>query len=171
MRLPDEPGRMGGVVKRHYGFVVARIAPNWTIASVHLSAFDEGAQTRRRQLADLIAWAVAEHAHGRRVVIGGDFNYLLVDTQFPHTTAERYLFWVHAFPRDLLPEGWSIAADPTTPSNRTNNQPYVEGQNYRSVIDGFLLSPGLEAVEVRGVELGFRNSDHQPVRLRVRAHE
>lgn len=169
VRLPDEPGRMGGVVKRRYGFIVARIAPDWTIASVHLSAFDEGAQTRRRQLAALMAWGEAEHARGRRVVIGGDFNYLLTDIDFPHTTAHEHLFWVHAFPREALPAGWRIAADADTPSNRTNNQPYREGENFRSVIDGFILSPGVELVAAEGVELGFRHSDHQPVRLRVRA--
>ena len=169
VRLTDEPGRMAGVVKRHYGVVVARVAPDWTFASVHLSAFDEGAQTRRRQLAELLDWAQAEHARGRRVVIGGDFNYLLTETSFPHTTADEHLFWVHAFPREALPAGWTIAADPATPSNRTNQQPYVEGVNYRSVIDGFVVSPGVEVLEVRGVDLGFLHSDHQPVRLRIRA--
>lgn len=169
VRLTDEPGRMAGLVKRRYGFVVARIAPDWTIASVHLSAFDEGAATRRVQLSELLAWAQAEHAAGRRVIIGGDFNYLLTETSFPHTTAEEHLFWVHDFPREHLPEGWRIAADPATPSNRTNNQPYVEGENFRSVIDGFLVSPGVEIVAVNGVDLGFSHADHQPVRLTVRA--
>ncbi len=168
VRLPDEPNRMAGVVMRHYGLVVARIAPAWTIVSLHLSAFDEGAQTRRRQLAALMDFAEREHASGRSVVLGGDFNYLLVDTAFPHTTAQEHLFWVHEFPDEALPAGWRIAADAATPSNRTNNQPYVEGENYRSVIDGFVLSPDLEALEVSGVPLGFAHSDHQPVRLRVR---
>ncbi|MGE0830187.1 MAG: endonuclease/exonuclease/phosphatase family protein, partial [Hyphomonadaceae bacterium] len=76
-RLPDEPTRMGGLVKRRYGFVVARAAPNWTVVSVHLSAFDEGAATRRRQLAALMDFAAREHARGRSVVLGGDFNYIL----------------------------------------------------------------------------------------------
>ncbi|MGE0046361.1 MAG: endonuclease/exonuclease/phosphatase family protein [Hyphomonadaceae bacterium] len=168
VRLPDEPNRMGGVVLRRYGLVVARIAPAWTIVSLHLSAFDEGAQTRRTQLTALMDFAQREHASGRSVVLGGDFNYLLAQTDFPHTTAQEHLFWVHDFPQDALPEGWRIAADATTPSNRTNNQPYVEGENYRSVIDGFVISPDLEAVEVQGIALGFAHADHQPVRLRVR---
>lgn len=158
-------------VRRRYASPFIRLAgdQNWTVASVHLAAFDEDAAVRTRQLHDLMAWAESEYASGRRVVIGGDWNFQIAETDFPHTTDERFLFWLFPFPQDALPEGWRIAADGAIPSVRTNHKPYVQGENYVTTIDGFIVSPNVEVVEVHGYDLGFEHTDHQPVRLRVRA--
>ncbi|MBC7769560.1 MAG: hypothetical protein H7124_12315 [Phycisphaerales bacterium] len=167
--LPAEDGGFIGV-RRRYASPLVRLAgdENWTIVSVHLAAFDEDASVRTSQLRDLMAWAQAEYARGRRVVIGGDWNLQLAATDFPHTTDERHLFWLFPFPDDALPEGWRIAADATIPSVRTNHQPYAPGDNYVTTIDGFVVSPNVEVLSVTGFDLGFAHSDHQPVRLRVR---
>ena len=114
-------------------------------------------------------WAEREYESGRHVVIGGDFNLELVETRFPNTTERKYLFWVHRFPDEGLPAGWRIAADPGTPSVRTNERPYRRGENYTTVIDGFIVSPNVAVESVQGVDLDFQNADHNPVRVRVRA--
>jgi endonuclease/exonuclease/phosphatase family metal-dependent hydrolase len=144
---------------------------NWTIASVHLAAFDEDAAVRTRQLRELMAWAQAEYESGRRVVIGGDWNFQLAETNFPNTTDARFLFWLFPFPQDALPPGWRIAADASIPSVRTNYQAYVPGENYVTTIDGFIVSPNVAVESVHGFDLGFAHTDHQPVRVRVRAIE
>lgn len=170
--LPADGDPYAGALRRRYAALVSRVeGPQgcWTFVNVHTSAFDEGAALRRRQISALFERAQAEERLGRRVVIGGDFNMRLSDTDFPHDTEERFLFWVHDFPHDLLPEGWRLASDATTPSVRTNERPYRAGHNYTTVIDGFLLSPGVELVTVHGVDMGFRNSDHQPVRAVLKA--
>jgi hypothetical protein len=118
-----------------------------------------------------LAWAEGEYAAGRRVVIGGDWNFQLMETDFPHTTEERFLFWLFPFPQDALPEGWRIAADAGVPSVRTNHKPYVAGENYVTTIDGFIVSPNVAVESVEGFDLGFQHTDHQPVRIRVRAIE
>ncbi len=170
--LPAEDASIFGV-KRRYASVVARIpmegGGGWTIASVHLAAFDEDAAVRTRQLRELLAWAEQEYQRGQFVVLGGDWNLQLAETAFPHTTDERFLFWLFPFPADVLPEGWRIAADANVPSVRTNHQPYVAGDNYVTSIDGFIVSPNVDIRNVAGVDLGFEHSDHQPVHLRVRA--
>lgn len=168
--LPAEDSGIFGV-RRRYASPFIRLAgdDNWTIASVHLAAFDEDAAVRTRQLRELMAWAEAEYASGRRVVIGGDWNFQIAETDFPHTTDERFLFWLFPFPQDALPEGWRIAADARIPSVRTNHKPYVAGENYVTTIDGFIVSPNVEVIDVHGYDLGFEHTDHQPVRLRVRA--
>jgi endonuclease/exonuclease/phosphatase family metal-dependent hydrolase len=170
--LPAEDDGLFGV-RRRYASPLVRLAgdANWTIASVHLAAFDEDAQVRTRQLRELMAWAGREYAEGRHVVIGGDWNFQLMDTDFPHTTEERFLFWLFPFPQDALPAGWRIAADTAIPSVRTNHKPYVAGENYVTTIDGFIVSPNVAVESVQGFDLGFRHSDHQPVRIRVRAIE
>ncbi|UPT64070.1 MAG: hypothetical protein M0D54_05870 [Hyphomonadaceae bacterium JAD_PAG50586_4] len=40
-----------------------------------------------------------------------------------------------------------------------------------TTIDGFVVSPNVAVESVRGFDLGFEHTDHQPVRLRVRAIE
>jgi endonuclease/exonuclease/phosphatase family metal-dependent hydrolase len=168
--LPAEDAGIFGV-RRRYASPYVRLAgdANWTIASVHLAAFDEDAAVRTRQLRELLVWAQREYQSGRRVVIGGDWNLQLVETDFPNTTEERHLFWLFPFPPDALPEGWRIAADAAIPSVRTNYMQYVPGENYVTTIDGFIVSPNVAVESVHGFDLGFAHSDHQPVRVRVRA--
>ena len=171
--LPAEDTAIFGV-KRRYASVVARMPiegseHGWTIASVHLAAFDPDAAVRTRQLRELLAWAQREYESGQHVVLAGDWNFQIAETNFPNTTEERFLFWLFPFPQDALPEGWRIGADASVPSVRTNYQPYVVGENYVTTIDGLIVSPNVEIESVAGVDLGFEHTDHQPVRARVRA--
>lgn len=173
--LPAEDTSIFGV-KRRYASVVARLpiegrAHGWTVASVHLAAFDPDAAVRTRQLRELLAWAEREYQSGQHVVLAGDWNFQLVETNFPHTTEERFLFWLFPFPLDALPQGWRIGADASVPSVRTNHQPYVAGENYVTTIDGLIVSPNVAIESLAGVDLGFEHTDHQPVRARVRALE
>ena len=169
--LPNDGDPYAGALRRRYAALVTRLnGPGgcWVLVNLHTSAFDEGAALRRRQVEAVLALAGAEAAAGSRVVVGGDWNLRLAPTAFAHTTGERDLFWVHDFPADLLPPGWRITADPRVASVRTNERPYVAGQNYTAVIDGFIVGPGVTVEAVEGVDMGFRHSDHQPVRLTVR---
>lgn len=171
--LPAEDTAIFGV-KRRYASTVARIPVagsehGWTIASVHLAAFDPDAAVRTRQLRELLAWARAEYESGQHVVLAGDWNFQIAETNFPNTTGEQYLFWLFPFPQNELPAGWRIGADASVPSVRTNYQPYVPGENYVTTIDGFIVSPNVAIESLSGVDLGFEHTDHQPVRARVRA--
>jgi endonuclease/exonuclease/phosphatase family metal-dependent hydrolase len=171
--LPAEDTAIFGV-KRRYASVVARMPiegseHGWTIASVHLAAFDPDAAVRTRQLRELLAWAQREYESGQHVVLAGDWNFQIAETNFPNTTEERFLFWLFPFPQDALPQGWRIGADASVPSVRTNYQPYVAGENYVTTIDGLIVSPNVEIKSIAGVDLGFEHTDHQPVRARVRA--
>ena len=90
------------------------------------------------------------------------------DLRFPHTTEAKYLTWVHPFPREAIPSGWTVVADPSHATVRTNERPYRTGENYTGVIDGFIVSPNVETLAVRGYDLGFVATGHQPVWGRFR---
>lgn len=167
--LPLEPSYIFGLSRRLYHMHVLRLpAPDgdWTVIDVHLSAFDKGANIRLQQLRAVLDFAEAEYAEGKRVVIGGDFNYEFHRPDRPTTTAEKYLFWLHPFPYEELPPGWNVAVDRETPSVRTNERPYKKGENFTTIIDGFIISPNVRADSVKTRDLDFQYSDHQPVEAR-----
>ncbi len=95
----------------------------------------------------------------------------LAETEFPHRTAEEFLFWIRDLPEGAAPPGWRWAVDPAAPTLRTAHQPYREGENCRLIVDGFLVSPNVALLSVEGVDLNFEFGDHNPVRIEVRAKE
>ena len=143
------------------------------LVNLHLEAYDDGegkiAQTN--QLRDFIE---SEYAKGNYVIAGGDFNQVFPGSleRYPNTHAENWEPGV--LDEKLLPEGWTLAFDLTTPSCRLLNQPYDPGdaagtQYY--VIDGLILSPNVELRSVETLDAGFAYSDHNPVRVQVMLRE
>jgi len=143
------------------------------LVNLHLEAYDDGegkiAQTN--QLRDFIE---NEYARGNYVIAGGDFNQVFPGSLevYPNTHAENWEPGI--LDEKLLPEGWTLAYDLSTPSCRLLNQPYDPSdtagtQHY--VIDGLILSPNVELKSVQTQDEGFVNSDHNPVRVQVLLRE
>jgi endonuclease/exonuclease/phosphatase family metal-dependent hydrolase len=170
--LPREEAKIAGFIARDYSARILHLpvktGADWIVIGVHFAAFDKDGAARKKQLAALIALAQQLHAAGNPVVIAGDFNLRLAPTEFPSTTSAQDRAWVHDFPADALPQGWRIGADPVTPTVRTNERPYKAGENYTTVVDGFIVSPDVDIISVKTRDVGFRFSDHQPVEIVVR---
>lgn len=168
VRIAEEPGPIMGFIRRRYHVQVTELDVSgqpWVLINVHLSAFDEGADTRMVQLREVLALAGSYYAQGKAVAMGGDWNMRLAPTDFAYSASDDAQFWLHDFPREELGEGWQIAMDPSVPSVRTNEQPYKAGVNYTTNIDGLVVSPNVQIDSARGIDLGFRFTDHQPVVL------
>lgn len=166
IRITEEPGTIMGFIKRRYHVQVTEFEMDgqpWAVINVHLSAFDEGANTRMAQLREVLDLGQSYYQQGKAVAIGGDWNMRLAPTDFAYTADDEAQFWIHDFPREELRPGWQVVIDPAVPSVRTNEQPYTAGVNYTTIIDGFVVSPNVVVDGVRGVDLGFRITDHQPV--------
>lgn len=171
--LPQEPAPMAGVIKRTYAlqaarFPIAGTEREWVVVNLHLSAFDDDGTVRIEQFNAVMDFAAKEYARGHYVVLGGDWNMRLLQTDFPHTTEDEFLFWLMDLPQ-TLPEGWQVVADTTLPSVRTLHRPYVAGDNYTTIIDGFIVSPNVSVVSVETLDTGFRHADHMPGTARFRA--
>jgi len=138
------------------------------LANVHLSAYDDGGM-RKKQLAYIREWMMALYAEGNYVVLGGDWNSLFPEEGFddfaPYTTTAEDLYWIQRIPVNWTPENWKWGWDPETPSCRTLDQPYVPGENFRTIIDGFLVSPNIRIENVHTLDENFIYSDHNPVRM------
>ena len=89
--------------------------------------------------------------------------FILSPTLFAHAVA-RFKFRCKEFV-DCSIYGiiWKVVVDEKTPSVRTNERPYKRGENFRTVIDGFVISPNVGAKSVETTDFDFEYTDHHPV--------
>ncbi len=142
-----------------------------TVINLHLSAYDDG-QLKAAQLGYLAELLRGEQAAGRLVVVGGDWN--LVPPTFPYDRfmADPDRRYVQGSLQESFPEpGWQWIYDARTPSNRKIDSPYLRDSSFVTIIDMFLISPGLRAVESKGIRQDFQFSDHQPVYVELALEE
>ncbi len=137
------------------------------VINLHLSAFDKGGFLRKKQLGYLKKYILKEYKKGNYVLVGGDWNHILPGVDLKAINGKIIPGDVPFFPKDWIPEGWNMVCDPTVPTNRSNNHPYIKGKNTVTIIDGFLLSPNIKLISVKGIDLQFRDSDHNPVLLKL----
>ena len=145
-------------------------APELVLVNLHLEAYDTGGAGRQAQTRLLAQFLLDEYARGNYCVAGGDFNQVFpaVKDVFP-VEANEY-FTPGVVDGSLFGEGWVLAADPYAPTCRSLDKPYDgnrEGHQFY-LIDGFILSPNVELISVQTVDLDFKNSDHNPVKLTFR---
>jgi endonuclease/exonuclease/phosphatase family metal-dependent hydrolase len=136
------------------------------LVNLHLEAYDAGGLGREAQTRILLDFLKAEYDLGNYVIAGGDFNQSFpgAEEAFPLIDTEYFT------PGNLDPgmlEGWAFASDLSGPSARLLNEPYDGNRAGRQfyVIDGFIVSPNVEVLSVQTIDLDFKNSDHNPVKL------
>jgi endonuclease/exonuclease/phosphatase family metal-dependent hydrolase len=135
------------------------------LINTHNEAFDKGSQ-RKQQLALLRETMVAEFTNGNYVIVGGDWNLNpLGYDPASFITGDKGRTIEPAIEKDFLPEEWKWAFDPSTPSNRNVDEAYAMGSTPTTIIDFFVVSPNISVVAVKTKNLGFRWSDHNPVRM------
>ena len=139
------------------------------IINSHLSAYDKGGVIRKQQLEFLRNYLIEEYHKGNYIVVGGDWNHVIPGTEDNEFKSEQeWPEWLNKIPDNFKPEGFKWAADKTVASNRTLNIPYKKGKNYLSVIDGFLVSPNIDIIEIKGDDCEFKYSDHNPVIMKFK---
>ena len=136
------------------------------LINTHNEAFDPG-QIRKAQMDYLRDFITMEYENGNYVVAGGDWNQCPPGfvPAFEENIADTTQMII---PSDYLPSGWSWLYDNKMPTNRSVIAAYDPNTTTTSVIDFFLVSPNVEPVSVHGINLGFRNSDHNPVLAQIR---
>ncbi|MCI8560857.1 MAG: endonuclease/exonuclease/phosphatase family protein [Dorea sp.] len=136
--------------------------------NLHLEAYDNG-EGKKAQTAALMNILQEEYEKGNYVVAGGDFNQTFPNSLDIFPINNPKLWTPGIVDEDALSEGWKLAYDTSVPSCRLLNQPYDpdshDTQHY--VIDGFIISPNIKIDTVETVDLGFANSDHNPVCLQI----
>ena len=137
------------------------------VYNVHNSAYDKDGRIKRLQTEYLKELWLAEYAAGNYVIVGGDWNQVppFFDPNFfhPNTPARKNA----NIDSELMPNDWRWIYDPTIPTVRDTREIYKKGQTYSKLIDFFLLSPNLQVLQAKGIDLDFQYSDHQPVSIKI----
>ncbi len=135
----------------------------------HMSAFDDGS-LKKREMLYLKEFVLTEYSLGNYVVVGGDWNQS--PPSFPLTrfgeTFQSESFLLSNIAKDFMPASWKWVFDPEHPTNRYLNETYSPGHTFRCLIDIFLVSPNVEVLHNKTIDLNFRNSDHNPIEMNFR---
>jgi endonuclease/exonuclease/phosphatase family metal-dependent hydrolase len=142
------------------------------LINTHNEAFDEGGVIRKAQMERLREFFLKEYNGGNYVIAGGDWNQYPPDFKADFTaniefTGQIGNFFLNGIEPDYMP-GWEWVFDTSTPSFRTNITAYDPATTPTSVCDIFLISPNVESVYVKCHDLGFANSDHNPITMQVK---
>ena len=137
------------------------------VFNVHNSAYDKDGSIKKLQTQYLKERWLAEYEAGNYVIIGGDWNQVppFFDPNFFHPTIPKRKN-ANIDP-ELMPNDWRWIYDPTVPTVRDTREVYTKNQTYTQLIDFFLISPNLQALQVNGLDLDFQFSDHQPVSIKI----
>lgn len=141
------------------------------LVNTHNSAFDDGSQ-RKAEMLFLKDFVTHEYEKGNYVLVGGDWNQL--PPGFPAdafgNAFESKAFQAFNVDSTLFKKSWLWAFDPSSPTNRYLNISY--SQNCKTVIlDFFLLSPNIQLLNVKTLNLNFENSDHNPVTMQIKLNQ
>lgn len=137
------------------------------LVNTHNTAYDDGG-IRKQQMVQLKQWMLQQVSHGKHVIIGGDWNQIPTDipADFYGCQPQDDEFQVVNVPYDFLPAGWQWAYDIGHATNRSLKTPYTQN-SYRTILDFYIISPGLELIDVKTYPHNFKFSDHEPVYLKV----
>ncbi|MEW8956850.1 endonuclease/exonuclease/phosphatase family protein [Clostridium sp.] len=140
--------------------------------NAHLSAYDKGGNIRKQQLGFLNDFLTKEYEKGNYVIIGGDWNHQIPGTDPTiFETTQEWPEWLQVIPDTFMPKGFSWQFDKNVPTARSVDKPYKNGDNFRAVIDGFMVSDNVQVIETKGRDLDFRYSDHNPVTLKFKLED
>jgi endonuclease/exonuclease/phosphatase family metal-dependent hydrolase len=137
------------------------------VINTHNSAFDANGELRRKELQMLHQFMLQEYKNGNYVVAGGDWNSNprgFGDSLF--STGDPLMTIDPPIEADFLP-GWEFVYDHEMPTNRSVEAAYEKGKTKTTVIDFFVVSPNVKVDTVKTISLGFENSDHNPVVLKI----
>lgn len=139
------------------------------VLNTHNSAYVYDSVLRLKELQIIKDKMLEEFDKGNYVISGGDWNanppYFQPTNNFNGQVFEPSVVKMNP---DLLPENWTWAFDPSAPTNRKNYKPFVKGENETTYLDYFVVSPNVDVLQIKTIDLNFENSDHNPVYLQVR---
>ena len=137
------------------------------IINLHLEAYDDG-EGKAKQLAMLMDLMQEEYDKGNYVIAGGDFNQT-----FSTTNYQKYPKideWVCPVIDASNYPNFTFKMDDSIPTCRSLSKPYYDSDkaNHQHwMIDGFIVSNNITINSLQTLDLGFKNTDHNPVNMSI----
>ena len=144
------------------------------LVNFHLSAYTTDPTIVKRQVQMLYDTMLEEYEKGNYVVCSGDFNMdLLGDSAgIFGVPLDAYSSWCNPYPVEDIPEHINLVApfddDNKVASCRNNNIPYTPGKTFTCTVDGFLTTDNVQVLKSEVLDLQFKYSDHNAVKLYFR---
>lgn len=132
------------------------------IINTHNTAFDQG-EIRKREVQQLLQYAISLYENGTFVVIAGDFNQVPAKELLNQGISNEF-YVVTQIDTTFIPLGWNISYDKNTPTNRSLNT--SDSTLWETAIIDFVISsPNIVPLKVETSDLQFQTSDHNPVKF------
>ncbi|MBO4285760.1 MAG: endonuclease [Bacilli bacterium] len=137
------------------------------VINLHLEAYDDG-EGKAKQLAMLMDLMKEEYEKGNYVLAGGDFNQTFSTTnyqKYPKVTDwECPVIDASTYP------DFTFKMDDTHPTCRSLDKPYDNSDKSTHqywMLDGFIVSNNITINSLETLDLGFKNTDHNPVKMSI----
>ena len=134
------------------------------VVNTHNSAYDNG-KLKEKEMEHLREFLLDEYAKGHHIIVGGDWNQMPPGF-YPVFSDNKPAKATTKISEDFLPR-WNWAFDNSFPTHRDLKAPYKKGETLTRVIDFFLISPNVKVQKVKTINLDFKYTDHQPVKLKI----
>ena len=138
------------------------------ILNTHNSAYVYDSALRIKELNIIKEKMNEEYAKGNYVIAGGDWN-ANPPGFIPINNYNGHKFFPSAVTMNdnAFSEDWIWAYDASAPTNRQNYKSFVKGENGTTLLDYFILSPNVELLQAKTIDLEFENSDHNPMFIKI----
>ena len=137
------------------------------IINLHLEAYDDG-EGKAKQLAMLMDLMKEEYEKGNYVLAGGDFNQTFSTTNYQKypkiTDWECPVIDASNYP------DFTFKMDDTYPTCRSLDNPYYNSDKSTHqywMLDGYIASNNITINSLETLDLGFENTDHNPVKISI----
>jgi len=135
------------------------------LINIHLSAYDTNGDIRKQQIEFLMGYLQDTYDElNNYIIVGGDWNHLLPKELYYKDMPD----WVSLLPNELYQGKFKLVYDKSINTVRSEDTPYIKGLNFETVVDGFLVSPNIETINVKTLDYGFEFTDHNPVKATFR---
>ncbi len=138
------------------------------LVNLHLEAYDDG-EGKEAQTAQLKAILEEAAENGDYVIAGGDFNQRFSTVDSSAYPVLEGTWQPGNLDMDAFSSALSVTADASVPTCRSLDRPLDSAESTDPsdfqyyVIDGFIVSDNITVQNVTTEDLGFRDSDHNPV--------
>lgn len=128
------------------------------VSNTHNTAYDTGGM-RQGEL-EFIRSMFAQTPY---FVVAGDWNSNPTGYKATNAETQNEYFSPLAIPQGTFAKDWSVAYDDSTHTARYGYEPYNASTTTRTTIDFLVAGPKIEVIHKKCIDLGFENSDHNPI--------